>query len=337
MSLLALANPQEPLSNFLPRLKFPQWKVAEALGVHRRSLERWMSQGLTVTEAEIAAKRAVERHHRIPEYQKKDNMLVSITPDPSKLTQVLVQGDCVGAMKRLPDESIDLVVTSPPYATQRKATYGGTPPDKYVEWFLPISAEIKRVLKPTGSFVLNIKENVVDGERSTYVMELIMALRQQGWRWVDDYIWHKRNTFPGKWPNRFRDAWEHCLHFTKQKDFSMYQDAVMVPMGDWSKTRLTNLSDTDQTRDESKVNSGFGKKVSNWVGREMAYPTNVLHLATECSNKKHSAAFPDSLPEWFIKLFSAEGDVVLDPFAGSGTTCRVAERMNRTGVGIEIQ
>ena len=336
MRQFVFADPQEPLSNFLPRLKFPQWKVAEALGVHRRSLERWMSQGLTVTEAEIAAKRAVERHHRIPEYQKKDNMLVSITPDPSKLTQVLVQGDCVGAMKRLPDESIDLVVTSPPYATQRKATYGGTPPDKYVEWFLPISAEIKRVLKPTGSFVLNIKENVVDGERSTYVMELIMALRQQGWRWVDDYIWHKRNTFPGKWPNRFRDAWEHCLHFTKQKDFRMYQDAVKQPAKPSTLLRAANLSEQDRSRRKSQTLSGLDRDISHTCTHQMVLPDNVLYLATETRNKGHSAAFPDSLPEWFIKLLTLEGDTVLDPFAGSGTTCRVAERMNRTGVGIEI-
>ena len=88
----------------------------------------------------------------------------------------------------------------------------------------------------------------------------------------------------------------------------------MVPMGDWAGTRLKNLSETDKTRDESKVNSGFGKNVSKWVGREMAYPTNVVHMATECSNQSHSAAFPVSLPEWFIKLFTIEGDVVLDPF-----------------------
>jgi len=116
----------------------------------------------------------------------------------------------------------------------------------------------------------------------------------------------------------------------------MNQDAVMVPMGDWSRTRLKNLSETDKMRDESKVGSGFGKNISNWLQRDMAYPTNVLHLATECNNKNHSAAFPEGLPEWFIKLFTKEGDTVLDPFMGSGTTNAVAKRMKRNSIGIEI-
>ena len=116
----------------------------------------------------------------------------------------------------------------------------------------------------------------------------------------------------------------------------MYQEAVMVEMGSWAKTRLANLSETDKRRDESKVNSGFGKNVSNWVGREKAYPSNVLHMATECANKDHSATFPKALPRWFINLFTKEGDVVLDPFNGSGTTTAVAKEMGRSYIGIDI-
>ena len=245
-------------------------------------------------------------------------------------------GDCKEVLKRLDDNSIDLVFTSPPYADQRKSTYGGVHPDKYVEWFSPISAELLRVLKPTGTFILNIKEKVFKGERHTYVLELIIEMRKQGWLWTEEFMWHKKNAFPGKWPNRFRDSWERLLQFNKQKKFNMYQEEVMVPMGDWAKSRLKNLSDTDKIRDNSKVGSGFGKNVSNWVDRKMAYPTNVLHLATECNNKKHSAAFPESLPEWFIKLFTQEGDTVLDPFMGSGTTNFVAQNMKRNSIGIEI-
>lgn len=245
-------------------------------------------------------------------------------------------GDCNEQLKLLSDNSVDLIVTSPPYADQRKNTYGGIHPDKYVEWFLPISAQLLRVLKPTGTFILNIKEKVVEGERSTYVMELIIEMRKQGWLWTEEFIWHKKNCYPGKWPNRFRDAWERLLQFNKERKFHMYQEEVMVPMGDWAKSRLKNLSETDKIRDNSKVGSGFGKNISNWIDREKAYPTNVLHLATECNNKNHSAAFPTELPEWFIKLFTKENDTVLDPFMGSGTTLLVANQMKRNSIGIDI-
>lgn len=245
-------------------------------------------------------------------------------------------GDSKIQLKHVPDNTVDLIVTSPPYADQRKQTYGGINPEKYVDWFLPISNQLLRVLKPTGTFVLNIKEKVVDGERSTYVMELILAMRKQGWLWTEEFIWHKKNSYPGKWPNRFRDSWERLLQFNKDKRFNMYQEEVMVPMGDWAKSRLKNLSNTDKIRDNSKVGSGFGKNISNWLNRDKAYPSNVLHLATECNNKNHSAAFPEELPEWFIKLFTKEYDTVLDPFMGSGTTLIVANRMRRNSIGIDV-
>jgi site-specific DNA-methyltransferase (adenine-specific) len=253
-----------------------------------------------------------------------------------EISQNIILGDCADVLKNLEDNSVDLIFTSPPYADQRKTTYGGISADKYVEWFLPISNELLRVLNPKGTFVLNIKEKVSNGERHTYVMEMIIAMRKQGWLWTEEFIWHKKNSFPGKWPNRFRDSWERLLQFNKAKDFNMYQDEVRVPIGDWAKDRLKNLSDTDKKRDNAKNGSGFGKNVSNWVGKELVYPTNVLHLATECQNKNHSAAFPNELPEWFMKLFTKEGDRVLDPFAGSGTTLFVAQKMQRHSIGIEI-
>ncbi|HMN17862.1 MAG TPA: site-specific DNA-methyltransferase [Ignavibacteriaceae bacterium] len=245
-------------------------------------------------------------------------------------------GDAVETLLELESNSIDLIFTSPPYADSRKSTYGGIHPDKYVEWFLPFSKELFRVLKPSGTFVLNIKEKVVNGERHTYVLDLIKEMKGQGWLWTEEFIWHKKNSYPGKWPNRFRDSWERLIQFNKSKHFNMYQESVMVPVGDWAKSRLKKLSETDKKRDNAKNGSGFGKNISNWLERDYVYPTNVVHLATECNNKGHSAAFPDELPEWFIKLFTNEGDIVLDPFMGSGTTVIVANKMGRYGIGIEI-
>jgi len=250
-------------------------------------------------------------------------------------TEILT-GDCLQLLPDFPDDFFNLIVTSPPYVERRNKTYGGIKPDEYVEWFLPRSAEFLRVLKLDGTFILNIKEKAINGERHTYVIELILEMKRQGWLWTEEFVWHKKNCYPGKWPNRFRDAWERCLQFNKSKKFKMYQDAVMVPMGDWAKARLKNLSDADKSRDNSKVGSGFGKNVSNWLKREKAYPTNVLHFATECYNRNHSAVFPKALPEWFMKLFTQKHGWVLDPFLGSGTTCEVAQELNRNSVGIEI-
>lgn len=252
------------------------------------------------------------------------------------ITTKILLGDSKDVLKTLDDNSIDLIVTSPPYADRRKNTYGGIAPEKYVEWFLPTSEQLLRVLKPTGTFILNIKEKADRGERNVYVLELILALRKQGWLWTEEFVWHKKNCYPGKWPNRFRDAWERLLQFNKTKNFNMYQESVMMPVGDWASGRLKNLSTTDKIRDNSKSGSGFGKNVSNWLGRNKVYPTNVVQFATVCNNKNHSAPFPKELPEWFIKLFTKKYDWVLDPFLGSGTTTEVAQRMERNSIGIEI-
>ena len=248
----------------------------------------------------------------------------------------VLEGDCEKVLFDIPDNTFDLIFTSPPYADQRISTYGGIKPDDYVDWFLPKSEQFLRVLKPTGTFILNIKERVSNGERHTYVLHLIEALRSQGWLWTEEFIWHKKNSYPGKWPNRFRDSWERLLQFNKNKRFYMDQESVMVPIGDWAKSRLNNLSETDLQRDNSKVGSGFGKNISNWLEREYVYPSNVIHMATECGNKGHSAAFPIDLPKWFIKLFTESNGLVLDPFLGSGTTALAAIELGRNYTGIEI-
>lgn len=271
---------------------------------------------------------------------------------PSR-TNIIYKGDCSKRLAdkvRFPRESIDLIITSPPYADRRKNSYGGVHPDKYVNWFIPISEQLYRMLKPKGSFILNIKENVKNGERQTYVIELIMALKEQGWLWTEEYCWYKKNSHPGKWSNRFRDSWERCLHFTKNNKFKMYQDAVKVPIGSWAKKRFRSMTEKDFVRNVSGTNSNFGRNVSNWLNKRKVYPhnvldfekehyiepTNMLHFATACSNRNHSAAFPIELPSWFIKLFTRKRNIVLDPFMGIGTTGMAAVLLERNYIGIEI-
>lgn len=312
------------------RIKSESLKNKYPINTEVRIIRNEAGFQVTLSESKNAS-RLINNSNSFPETIKATSLkeLVSLEQDKIYL------GDCAEILRRIPSNSINLIVTSPPYADNRKSTYGGVPIKTYVKWFLPISLELKRVLHPTGSFILNIKERAVDGERQTYVIELILEMKKQGWLWTEEYIWHKKNCYPGKWNNRFRDAWERCLQFNKQKQFKMFQEQVMVPMGKWKEKRLSRLSETDKVRDVSKVGSGFGKNVSNWLGKELVYPTNVLHLATECSNKNHSATFPVALPKWFVKLFTETGDVILDPFIGSGTTAIAALELGRHYVGIE--
>jgi site-specific DNA-methyltransferase (adenine-specific) len=284
----------------------------------------------------VKKKRYKKRNPKVGKISEQEIRYLSRVEKKLPLNSIIC-GDAREVLQEFPDGIIDFIVTSPPYADRRTNTYGGIKPEKYVEWFLSIADELYRVLKKDGSFILNIKEKAENGERNTYVLELILEMRKHGWLWTEEYIWHKRNCYPGKWPNRFRDAWERCIHFTKERQFRMYQEAVMVPVGSWAQKRLAKLSKTDKIRDESKTLSGFGKNVSRWVGRERVYPTNVLHFATESSNKNHSAAFPIALPMWFVKLFTKQGDIVLDPFIGSGTTALACRDLNRKYIGIDVK
>lgn len=249
----------------------------------------------------------------------------------------IIRGDCLDVMTKMPSESVDLVITSPPYADARAHTYGGVHPEAYNDWFLPRAAQIKRILKPDGSFVLNIKEKTHKGERVTYVIELILALKHEiGFCWVEEYVWTKSNAMCAQWVDRFKDAWERLLHFTKRPyTFKMNQEAVMIPGADFERGTLRNKRYNHYDRVWSGTGSG-----RNWIrakldNREWVLPSNVIHGATSYT-RGHSAAFPPYIPEFFIKCFTDEGDTVLDPFSGSGTTCKVAERLGRQGIGIEI-
>jgi site-specific DNA-methyltransferase (adenine-specific)/site-specific DNA-methyltransferase (cytosine-N4-specific) len=229
----------------------------------------------------------------------------------------------------------DLIVTSPPYADARHRHYDGVHPDEFVEWFMSFHEPFFKTLKPSGSFVLNIKDKVVEGVRHRYVWRTVEALCERGWLSIDDYLWNKTNPMPGYWPTRLRDGWEYCFHLAKQKRPYMNQDAVRKPIGDWVESRLSKLGENDRSRQDSANASGFGRDISKWVDKQTVLPSNVLSLALVGKNKGHPAVFPVDLPLFFIKLLCPEGGLVLDPFGGSGTTGLAALSAGRRCVLID--
>lgn len=230
---------------------------------------------------------------------------------------------------------VDLIVTSPPYADARKNHYDSIHPDHFVEWFLTFNEPLLAALKPSGSLVINIKDKVVDGARHRYVWDTIQALTARGWYAIDDYVWHKPNPMPGYWPSRLRDGWEYCFHLSPTRRPYIDFDAVRRPIGDWSRTRLAKLGENDTQRHNSRNKSGFGRDISRWLERDTVLPSNVLTLPLVGKNKGHPAVFPEELPEFFIKLLAPKGGLVVDPFAGSGTTGIAAYKLRRPFVLID--
>ncbi len=214
---------------------------------------------------------------------------------------VVREGDCGVVLRDYADDTFDLIVTSPPYPARGAVTDGGVRAEDYTGWFLPRAAEFHRVLKPEGTFILNLKERVTRGQKDAFVLELILALRGEGWLWTEEFVWHKRNSHPGKWPNRFRDAWERVLQFNKQPRFAMYQDAVMTPAGEPSPSPPRRPEGDGLPQLDPPADAGPRKKVRGSPAWKMVYPTNVLRLANERGNMEHGDSFPRDLPAWFIR------------------------------------
>ena len=247
-------------------------------------------------------------------------------------------GDCKNILSDYVfTESVDLIFTSPPYAERRKASYGGISENKYVEWFLPIGKELKRVLKPTGSFFLNIKPHTHKGERSLYVFDLICAIKKElGFMFIDEYCWTK-NAFPGGYHGRFKNGFEPIYHFTKlhPNKIKFNPLACGTPMKQESIDRAYR-----KQCGAPKNKSGMtGMNTTNIRYLKTARPSNVIHVdnvSNQFSDKQlHPATFPEKLVEFFVKSFTDENDIVLDSFAGSGTTGLVCLKNNRNFILIE--
>jgi site-specific DNA-methyltransferase (adenine-specific)/site-specific DNA-methyltransferase (cytosine-N4-specific) len=267
-------------------------------------------------------------------FGKVKNLVREITVKKAKAVCTVINGDCREVLKAF-EGQVDLIVTSPPYADARRRHYDSIHPDKFAEWFLTFHEPFYNALKPSGSLVINIKDKVVDGVRHRFVWHMIEALCERGWYSIDDYIWHKTNPMPGYWPTRLRDGWEYCFHLAKSKQPFFDADAVRRPIGDWVESRLRKLGENDLSRHNSVNQSGFGRDISRWVGKQTVLPSNVISLALVGKNQGHPAVFPVDLPLFFIKLLCPEDGLIVDPFGGSGTTGLAALSLGRKSVLID--
>ena len=232
----------------------------------------------------------------------------------------------------------NLVITSPPYASQRtydeSSGFKPIAPEDYAAWYRDVAANVMAVLAADGSYFLNIKEHCEDGQRHLYVKDLIIAhVREWAWRWVDEFCWRKtENGVPGTWPNRFKNAWEPVFHF------STHAAVKFHPLANGTESERLIKYDTQKTVIESSTGSGFtrSRESGKREYREgLALPSNVIE-ARAASTGNHTAPFPVQLPAWFMRAFSDRGDVVYDPFLGSGTTLIAAEKEHRVAYGTEI-
>ena len=242
-------------------------------------------------------------------------------------------------LPRLVPQSVDLFFTSPPYADQR--AYSRIHPDRYVEWFLPFARAMYEATTETGSLVLNIKNRVASrgplkGQRHPYVYELVIALQHMGWRWIETYIWAKPNGMPGKFGPRTKDSFEYVYHFARGAKPHFNLDGVRVPYKADAAEIARRTLDTNGRRN---TEAGFGRDRTKTYILGGADPGNVVSVPQEYNQYRgvaHTAAMPEGLAEFFIRAMSPEGGLVIDPFAGGGTTVVVGRRLGRRAAGFEL-
>jgi DNA modification methylase len=211
-----------------------------------------------------------------------------------------------------------------------------------VDWFLPYGKLMLEATRESGWLVLNIKNRVaksgpLQGQRHPYVYQLILAMQQQGWRWLETYIWHKPNAVPGRFGSRTKDSFEYVYAFAKGPRPYFQLDAIRVPYkttpDDIERRKLDKLG-------RRNTEAGFGRDRTTTYLHGGADPGNVVRVPQTYNQHKgafgHTAAMPEGLAEFFIRACCPESGVVLDPFAGSGTTAVVARRLGRQAGGLDI-
>ena len=264
-------------------------------------------------------------------------------------------GDCMDLAKTVPDDYVDLIVTSPPYADT--LSYGKDipvfHPDNYPEWFLQLAKEAGRFLKPTGSFILNINDKIINGKRSIYVYKLLCLIEEQtGLSLHDRYVWAQKSGIPTGGPRRLDDKMEYIFHFCRKKKrargegytqqnehFKSNIDEVREPYSVVSINRYkTPVGVNDGVEDSGIVKPGRKTVDANSKGKipNTIFDFNNCGALRGKPQNQHPAPYHPDLPRWFIKWLTDKGDVVLDPFMGSGTTAGVCKEMDRKYIGFEL-
>ncbi|HZO70657.1 MAG TPA: site-specific DNA-methyltransferase [Ktedonobacteraceae bacterium] len=263
-------------------------------------------------------------------------------------------GDASDLMRELQDESVDLVITSPPFALQRQKAYGNEDQSTYVDWLLSFTPEIKRTLKPTGSFVLDLGGAYQRGLpiRSIYQYRVLVKMCDElGWYLAEEFFWYNPAKLPSpiEWVNkrkiRAKDSVNTIWWFSKSTSPKANISNVLTPYSDRMAKLLSNKTKYYEPAlrpSGHDIGEGFNKDNGG------AIPSNLLQIPNTESNSqylrlcklvgatRHPARFPSKLPEFFIKFLTDEGDVVLDIFAGSNTTGAAAEELNRRWLAFDL-
>jgi DNA modification methylase len=258
-------------------------------------------------------------------------------------------GDALDVLRRLPADSVALVLTSPPFALRRQKAYGNVAPSEYVEWFWPFAQEIHRVLRPDGSFVLELGGawNRGSGTRSLYQYQLVLRLCEI-FHLAQDFYWYNpsRLPTPAEWVTirrtRVKDAVNMLWWLSKTTEPQADNRRVLKPYSRSMKRLLRDGYDVAMRPSQHEIGPHFRRDNGG------AIPPNLLEVPNTRSNDEylrrcraaglpiHPARFPPPVPEFFVRFLTQPGQLVLDPFAGSNMTGQVAQALERRWVAVEI-
>ena len=260
--------------------------------------------------------------------------------------------DSLPWLRAIPDESVDLVVTSPPYALEFKKEYGNVAKDRYVEWLKPFGVEIRRILKPNGSFVLNIGGSYNQGSptRSLYHFKVLLMLCEEvGFHLAQECFWHNpaKLPAPAEWVTvrrqRIKDSVEYIWWLSKMP-FPKANNRKVLNEYSADMKRLLKRGYRPKERPSGHViTAKFGQDHGGAIPSCLIERGNnesnsgYIRACADAGYKAHPARFPRALPEFFIKFLTDEEAIVVDPFAGSNMTGATAESLGRRWLAAEIK